>query len=500
VPTSVFRRCQIPWHTERPPGARTSSATCQPQLKADHWFVYNKNRPLSHIYSLRKLRPKVSLFMSNTDRRVVITGIGLISPIGNSYVDLWESLTQGTSGVKELTAIPTDHFPSDFGGECTEFTGKIENFGPLEKKLQRSIKKGLRLMCREIQLGVAAAQLAIADAGIEPGMLDPARIGTLFGSDYIITSPADFSEGIKNCMTDGKFEFSDWAEKGLTKVEPLWLLKYLPNMPASHVAIYNDLRGPSNSLTVREASANLAISEATTIIKRGAADIMVAGSTGSRIHPLRTIHIAMQEQLADRHSEAAGGDPAKACRPFDKDRTGMVLGEGSGVLILEELASAEKRGAKIFGEVVGYGSSSVASQKGVADYQTAFANVMKGALETSGLASREIGHVHAHGLGSPKCDAAEAQAIHQVMGDTPVTAAKSYMGNLGGGCGIVEMAASLMALQNGPLFPIMNCDSLDEQCPINAVQSNDTLAGDSFVNLNITPQGQASSVVIQKFA
>jgi len=274
--------------------------------------------------------------MSQSDRRVVITGMGLISPLGHSPAELWNALQNGQSGVKKLSAIPTDHFPADFGGECT---------GTLEKKLQRSIKKALRLMCREIQLGVAAAQLAIADAGLEPGSFDPTRFGTLFGSDYIITSPLDFVQGIQNCMvasgTPGQFNFENWADEGIPKVEPLWLLKYLPNMPASHVAIFNDLRGPSNSLTVREASANLSVAEATTIIQRGSADIMISGSTGSRIHPLRTVHLVLQEQLADRNTEAAGGDPAKACRPFDKDRSGMVLGEGAGVVILEELTSAQ---------------------------------------------------------------------------------------------------------------------------------------------------------------
>jgi 3-oxoacyl-[acyl-carrier-protein] synthase II len=438
--------------------------------------------------------------MAQSDRRVVITGMGLISPIGNSSVDLWDSLTQRRSGVKHLTRLPTDHFPSDFGGECAGFTGSIENFGPLEKQLQRSIKKGLRLMCRDIQLGVAAAQLAIADAGLEPGSVDPTRIGTLFGSDYIITSPFDYAAGIKNCKDEnGNFHFENWGEDGLTQVEPLWLLKYLPNMPASHVAIYNDLRGPSNSLTLREASANLALSEATTIIQRGSADIMVSGATGSRIHPLRTVHIALQEQLANRHTQSAGGDPTKACRPFDKNRTGVVLGEGSGVLILEELSSAEKRGATILAEVIGYGSSSVASRQGVANYKTAFANVLKGALETSGLKPEDVGHVHAHGLSSQKCDLEESIAIRDVMGDTPVTSAKSYMGNLGGGSGIVEVAASVMALNNGPLFPIMNCDSLDERCQISAVRDNGISAGDSFINMNITPLGQASSVLIRKF-
>ncbi|MFK7766293.1 MAG: beta-ketoacyl synthase [Mariniblastus sp.] len=437
--------------------------------------------------------------MSYSDRRVVITGMGLISPLGHSYTDLWDSIWEGRSGVRKLSAVPTDHFPSDFGGECVDFTGTVDNFGTLEKKFQRTVKKALRLMCREIQLGVAAAQLAIADAGLEQGTFEPTRTGTLFGSDYIITSPEDFAEGVKNCLdAEGKFEFDNWAENGIPKVEPLWLLKYLPNMPASHVAILNDLRGPSNSLTVREASANLAIAEAATIIQRGSADIMIAGSTGSRIHPLRTVHIVLQEELADRNSATAGGDPTKACRPFDANRNGMVLGEGSGVLILEELSSAEKRGAKIYGEVIGRGSSSVADQKGNPDFKTAFENVLKGALETANLKPSDVGHVHAHGLSSENCDRDEAVAINAVMGDRPVTAAKSYMGNLGGGCGIVEVVSSIMAMNHGSLFPIMNCDSLDPACPIAAVRDKETSAGDSFVNLNITPQGQASSILIRK--
>ena len=177
-----------------------------------------------------------------------------------------------------------------------------------------------------------------------------------------------------------------------------------------------------------------------------------------------------------------------------------MLGEGSGVLILEELSSAEKRGATILAEMIGYGSSSVASQQGVADYKTAFANVLKGTLETSGLKPEDVGHIHAHGLSSQKCDLEEAVAIGEVMGDTPVTAAKSYMGNLGGGSGIVEVAASVMALNSGPLFPIMNCESLDEKCPITAVRDNGISAGDSFISMNVTPSGQASSVLIRKFS
>ncbi|MDA8563448.1 beta-ketoacyl-[acyl-carrier-protein] synthase family protein [Mariniblastus sp.] len=437
--------------------------------------------------------------MPASDRRVVITGLGLISPLGNSPTELKESLDSGRSGIAKMDLLPTDHLPADFGGECKQFTGKIDNFGPLEKKMQRSIKKGLRLMCREIQMGVAASQLAITDAGLTPESCDPTRIGTLFGSDYIITRPEEFASGVQSCLNDQQeFQMNQWADNGLAKVEPLWLLKYLPNMPASHVAIYNQLRGPSNSLTVREASPSLAIAEATTIIQRGTADIMVAGATGSRIQPLRTLHVVLQEQLADRNAAVAGGDPTKACRPFDVDRNGIVLGEGAGVMILEEFEFAKARGAKILGEVIGYGSSSVASPAGVANYQTAFQNVIEGALETSELSAADIGHVHAHGLGTIRCDAEEAKAINATLGDTPVVAAKSLMGNLGGGSGMVEMIGSLLAVNDGQLFPTANCDSLDPACPINLVTQPGTAAGDTFINLNVTPQGQASSIAIRK--
>ncbi len=439
--------------------------------------------------------------MPASDRRVVITGLGLISPLGNSPAELWDSLENRRSGVGSIESLPTEHLSIDFGGECKAFTGKIDNFGELEKKLQRSIKKGLRLMCREIQMGVAASQLAIADAGLTPGSYDETRVGTLFGSDYIITRPEEFADGVQECRDEqGEFQMQQWAEDGLAKVEPLWLLKYLPNMPASHVAIYNQLRGPSNSITVREASPALALAEATTIIQRGAADVMVAGATGSRIQPLRTLHVVLQEQLADRNAAVAGGDATKAARPFDADRGGIVVGEGAGVMILEEYEYAKARGANILGEIVGYGASSVSDASGVANYQQAFENIVAGALETSGLSADAIGHVHAHGLGTVRCDAEEAAAIHETLGDTPVVAAKSLMGNLGGGSGMVETIGSLLAMNEGKLFSAANCENLDESCPINLVQNSDTPAGETFINLNVTPQGQASSILVKKLS
>ena len=436
--------------------------------------------------------------MTETNRRIVITGMGAISPIGNSADEIWKSLNDGVSGIDFLQRVPPDHLPSKIGGEASAFTGDISDFGDLEKKLKRTIKKGLKLMCREIEMGVAAAQHAIAGAGLVTDTYAPERIGTMFGSDYIITEPFEFSSGVKNCMDDeNQFDFGVWGERGLSQVEPLWLLKYLPNMPASHVAIYNDFRGPSNSLTVREASANLAIAEATTILRRGIADVMVVGSTGSRIHPVRTVHTALQEQLAQCEQNGDTSAAAKASCPFDSKRSGMVMGEGAGCVILEDYESAKNRGATIYAEVVAYGSSTVADRKYVADYHQAFSNVLQTAIET--VPAEEIGHVNAHGLSSIRCDQEEAQAIKKWLGaDKPVVAPKSNMGNLGAGGGLVELIASVCALQKGHLFPTLNYNHPDDQCPVRVITDNDTDAGSSFINLNITPQGQASAVVVKK--
>ena len=431
--------------------------------------------------------------MSGPNRRVVVTGMGLVSPLGNSCSELWSALEAGRSGVRKLERVPSEHLTTDVGGDAAAFTGDVENFGELDKQMQRSIKKGLKLMCREIQMGVAAAQLALQDARLSSADHDATRIGTMFGSDYIVSEPAEFSAGIAKCRPDNKFQFKMWGESGTPQVEPLWLLKYLPNMPASHVAIFNDLQGPSNSVTLREASSNLSVAEAVTTIRRGSADAIVVGSTGSRIHPLRTIHIILQEQCA-----AKGSVPSAASRPFDAKRTGMVLGEGAGVLILEDFKFAQQRGAKMMAEVIGYGSSTVANRSGVANYRQAFINVIEMALELAKLKPTEIGHVHAHGLSTVHCDAQEAAAIRERLGNTPVTAAKSYMGNLGAGGGMVEMIASIMALQNNKLFPILNYEFPDPACPINAVTSYDSAPGDTFINLNCSPQGQASAIVMRR--
>lgn len=421
----------------------------------------------------------------------------MVSPLGNSTDALWRALEAGQSGVRHMVSVPADFLPTSIGAEAWDFRGEIDDFGPLAPERKKAIRKGLKVMCRESQMGVAAAHLALSDSGCCDAEFDPERIGVVFGSDYMLTLPEDFTQGIRKCGDEsGAFQYARWGTDGLAEMQPLWLLKYLPNMPASHIAIYNDLRGPNNSITHREAAANLAIGEAYHTILRGSADSMVAGATGTRIHPMKTVHAVQTEQLATN-----GCDPGRASRPFDLHRTGMVLGEGSGAVVLEELRSAEARGATIYAEVVAAASSAVVSSQGVARCRQALANAMRAALRAAKARPSDVGHIHAHGLSTVKCDAEEARAIQDVFGpraaSVPVVAAKSSFGNLGAGSGVVELIASVLALRAKRLFPVLNYETPDPECPVAAVRSADVPAGPSCLNLNITPQGQAAVVIVR---
>jgi 3-oxoacyl-[acyl-carrier-protein] synthase II len=385
-----------------------------------------------------------------------------------------------------------------FAAEARGFTGDVEEFGPLHKEQKKAIRKALKVMCREIQMGVAAAQLAISDGGLGPGKYVPERTGCVFGADYMLTVPEEFSAGIhKCCDPEGRFHYQRWATDGMPQLSPLWLLKYLPNMPASHVAIFNDLRGPNNSITLREAASNLSIGEAFRTITRGHAEAMVAGATGTRVHPMKAIHAIQNEELATN-----GIEPAKASRPFDLHRRGMVLGEGAAAVILEDLEHALARGATIYAEILGHGSSQVTDQNYVAHRDQALVNAMRMTLRDAEATVDEIGHIHAHGLGTRSCDEEESRAIHEVFGSrtgkVPVAAAKSNFGNLGAASGMVELISSVLALRHETLFPILNYETPDPMCRIIAARK-DMSPGRSFLNLNVTPQGQASAVMVKSY-
>lgn len=429
-------------------------------------------------------------------RRVVVTGMGLVSPLGLTLEELWTGLVEGRSGVVPIESFPCSGLPLTHAAEARGFTGHIDDFGPLPAECKKAIRKGLKVMCRESQMAVAAAQRALHDGGFSPESHEPERFGCVFGSDYMLTLPDDFTASVAACRDgEGAFAFGQWADQGLPLLNPLWLLKYLPNMPASHIAIYNDLQGPSNSITIREASGHLAIGEATMTIQRGAADIMLAGATGTRVHPMKTVHALQNEQVA-----TGGAIPSGWSRPFDKGRTGMVLGEGAAVLVLEDLEHARRRGARIHGEVIGHAARAAIRSAGVGARRQSLALAMGQALAGAGVAAESVGHIHAQGLSTVGGDRDEAAAIGDVFGaaanSIPTVAAKSHFGNLGAGSGIVECIGSLLAVQRGELFPLLNYETRDPECPLRPARRGD-LPGEIFISSAITPQGQAGSVVVQ---
>lgn len=435
--------------------------------------------------------------MKPSGRRVVITGIGTISPLGLTPESTWTALAEQRSGVRQLESLPTDALPVGFGGEAIDFTGKIGEFGDLPKVQARTIRKALRMMCRECQMGVAAGQRALLDADITEETVDPLRIGISYNSDYMITLPEDLAEACRASRNgEGEFDFSKWAGQGLPQMNPLWQLKYLPNMPAAHLAIFNQLRGPNNSVTMREAGVGAALGEAFHIVAEGRADLMLVGGTGTRIHPTKTVHAFQTEELA------RNGAPEQASRPFDRDRQGMVMGEGAGALIIESFEHAQARGATVHAEVLGGSYTAAMSRDRVADRRLALANAMRHVLTKTGVVPEDIGHINAHGLGTRQCDIEEAQAINDVFGDRadtlPVTAVKSYFGNLGGGSGFVELGVGVESLKRDALTATLNFETPDAECPVR-IAEKDAPAGRVMLKLAVSPQGQAGAVLLTRY-
>ncbi|MDR3234062.1 MAG: beta-ketoacyl-[acyl-carrier-protein] synthase family protein [Planctomycetaceae bacterium] len=428
-------------------------------------------------------------------RQVVITGLGIVAPQFRSIGELWDGLVSSVTAVR----------PYDGNGLISlaapaAFDGTIGEFESQDTAQQKVIRKNLKVMSREIQMAVAASCRALSCADIQIGQFPSERTGISFGSDYILTTADDVIDAVRACTNETGFDYSQWGCSGIAKMQPLWQLKYLPNMPASHIAILNDFHGPSNSMTLREASVGAVIGESVKMIADGRADIMVTGTTGSRLHPFKLLHAVQQEELSQT-----------ACRPFDLRRDGTILGEGAGAIILEEREHAEKRGATIWAEVVcgAYRARCCPARynKNNADSRTdnryeAVRSVLETVLRQSGTSPENIGHINAHGLGSKTADKAEAAAIHDVFGQrqkpVPVTALKGTFGNLGAGSGMIELIAGILALKNGSLFPAVNYGQADAECPLNVVTDTATPAGNHFIKIAFNARGQASALLLRR--
>lgn len=432
---------------------------------------------------------------NGSERNVVITGIGLMSPIGIGFDAFWESLAAGKSGIGPSTVTEHVASPDNIVGEVSDFT-----VSSAKKIYLKSQRKSIKVMCREIQLGVASAMQAIEHAEIGEDSVERDRFGVDFGANLMFSPPEVLVDAAVKCIEDPEqkeFNFEDWGETGLPGMQPLWLLCYLPNMPGCHIGIAADARGPNNSITQDEASANLVVGEACRVIQRDRADIMIAGTTGTRVHPVKSIHAKMWDQLA-----TSPDDGAARCRPFDRNRSGEVVGEGACSLILEEESHAIARGATIYGRIRGYGASCVSSTDGVANRTQALVNSMQAALQCASMTADEIGHINAHGTGAVDSDREEAEAIQIVFGERasqiPVIGLKSYMGNSGSGAGSMELAGSVASLVHGQLPATLNFEQSDADSPINVTTELTEIDVPVGMNLSVTRMGQASVVIVER--
>jgi 3-oxoacyl-[acyl-carrier-protein] synthase II len=291
-----------------------------------------------------------------------------------------------------------------------------------------------------------------------------------------------------------KVDLRKWGEVGLGTIQPLWMLKYLPNMPACHVSILHNAQGPNNSITESDVASLLALGEAYHILRRDGADFFLVGGAESKINPLSLVRQCLFEPLS-RRNEA----PEKACRPFDRNRDGLVLGEGAGVFVLEDLEHARRRGAAISAEMVGFAATFDRQRDGAG-----LARAIRAALGEAGIGPEEVDHVNAHGLGGIESDAWEAKGLNAVFGQcrepVPVFAPKSYMGNLGAGSGTTELAASLLALQHGLVPTTLNFEEPDPACPVPVIaRSPRPVQRPHVLKVNFTPMGQCAAIVVRKW-
>jgi len=419
--------------------------------------------------------------------RVVISGVGTVAPNGIGNGAFWDSLKAGRSGIGLLESMPNGGYPSKLAAEIRDFDP--ENY--------IYCKKFIKVMSRDIQLGVTAASMAMQDAALKTGGIDPVRLGVVYGGGRISTRPEDLVAAASQILTDDMVEFTRWGEDGLGKIAPLWLLKRLPNMPACHVAIEHDAQGPNNTITCRDASALLALGEAVRVIERGAADAMIVGACSSNIHPVDLTKFNLFESLSHRDD-----DPEHACRPFDVTRDGTIVGEGAAAFIVERYEHAVAREVNIYAEVLGVGAGSDGSGHTNGSDGRGIARSIQTALRRSNLEPDQIGHINAHGKSTQRDDLVEARGYYWGLGEAtrriPVTALKSYFGHFDGGSGAVELAGSLLSLRNETLPATLNYRIPDPRCRLNVVNDGpQPLRNLTALTVNRTAIGQSAAAIIR---
>ncbi len=379
-------------------------------------------------------------------RRVVVTGLGMLSPVGNTAEESWKAILNGQSGITSIDHFDTTDFP-------TKFAGLVKDFDPEAYGIS---KKDARKMDLFIQYGVAAGLQAFQDSGLEVNEENATRIGVSIGSGI---GGLGLIEQNHTSLTNG----------GPRKLSPFFVPSTIINMAAGHLSIMKGLRGPNVAITTACTTGTHAIGFAARMIAYGDADVMVAGGAEKASTPMGMGGFAAAKALSSRNDE-----PQKASRPWDKDRDGFVLGDGAGVLVLEEYEHAKARGARIYAELIGFGMSGDAHHMTAPpDDGSGAALSMKNALKDAGVAPESIGYINAHGTSTPLGDKAELRAVKKTFGEHAyklmVSSTKSMTGHLLGAAGAVEAIITILALRDQIAPPTINLDNPDEECDLDLV-------------------------------
>ncbi len=407
-------------------------------------------------------------------RRVAITGLGAITPLGLSLAETWPRLIRGESGIAPITHFDASDLPVRFAGE-------VKDFDPtqfLDRKL-------VRRSSRCVHLALVAAQEAVRDSGLNLGQIDATSIGVNIGTGV----------GALDRTIEGLASVAD----GSTRANPFGIISALSNMPAALISTHFNAKGPLSTTVAACASGLQAIGEAAEVVRRGWANVMIAGGTDALILRVSIIGFAAMNVLARNNAE-----PAKACRPFDKTRAGLVLSEGSGVVILEDYAHAVQRGAHIYAEVLGSASSS--DTHSLAEPDPSGENgalTLRWAIERSGLKTSEIQYIHAHGTGTPANDLAETRAIKLALGDdaqrVAISSTKAVLGHAMGASGAIGLAITAKAINQSLIPPTMNYATPDPECDLDYVPNVARQANIDTALINAFGLGgQNACVVIRK--
>ena len=441
------------------------------------------------------------------DRRVAITGLGLVTPLGFGAEALWTGLLEKRNAVRRITVFDPSGFPCQVGGEIDGL--KMSDFVP------KSYRKSTKVMARDIEIAVACAYLAAKDAKLNtkcliergeaagPPNFEPSRLGANIGSGLICADLVELAGALATAVDEkGGFSLKKWGAEGMSNLTPLWLLKFMPNMLACHVTIVHDAQAPSNTITCGEASSHLAIGEAVRTVARGAADICICGGAESKLNPMGLI----RQELLGRLTNSGNDDPASACKPFDSRRDGTVISESGGLIMVEELEHARSRGARIYGEVSGFGASAdVHSWKAPDPEGRAIATSIRKALADASLSPEEVDLIAAQGLGTVQHDLSEAAGIRSVFdqraAQIPTLATTGAIGNSGAGSGAIDLAVAVLAMDNNTVPPSQNTSVVDPACGLNVVRGDPIDARlDAVVSTSFAPSGgQTAALVIRRY-